>query len=109
MAFRPARPVFPVVREIRVVPSVTADYDPAGAARPWRRGDGSFQGRKGGTHVQITVNDLAALVNGQVHGDGGRTIVAAKPVAEAGPQDLTFVENERNARLLKNCRAAAVV
>jgi UDP-3-O-[3-hydroxymyristoyl] glucosamine N-acyltransferase len=59
--------------------------------------------------VQITVNDLAALVNGRVHGDGGRTIVAAKPVPEAGPQDLTFVENERNARLLKSCRAAAVV
>ncbi len=59
--------------------------------------------------MQVTVNDLAVLVNGQVHGDGGRIICAAKPVPEAGPQDLTFVENERNARLLKACRAAAVV
>ena len=59
--------------------------------------------------MQFTVCDLASLVNGQVHGDGGRTIRAAKPVAEAGPEDLTFVENERNARLLKSCRAAAVV
>jgi UDP-3-O-[3-hydroxymyristoyl] glucosamine N-acyltransferase len=59
--------------------------------------------------VQLTVNELAALVNGQVHGDGGRIIHAAKPVAEAGPDDLTFVENERNARLLKTCQAAAVV
>ena len=59
--------------------------------------------------MQVTVNDLAVLVNGQVHGDGGRIIHAAKPVSEAGPQDVTFVENERNARLLKACRAAAVV
>ena len=59
--------------------------------------------------MQVTVNDLALLVNGQVHGDGGRIILAARPVPEAGPQDLTFVENERNARLLKTCRAAAVV
>ena len=59
--------------------------------------------------MQVTVNDLAVLVNGQVYGDGERIVHAAKPVAEAGPQDLTFVENERNARLLKTCRAAAVV
>ncbi|HVS39281.1 MAG TPA: UDP-3-O-(3-hydroxymyristoyl)glucosamine N-acyltransferase [Gemmataceae bacterium] len=59
--------------------------------------------------MPITVNDLAALVHGQVHGDGGRMIHAAKPVPEAGPEDLTFVENERNARLLISCRAAAVV
>jgi UDP-3-O-[3-hydroxymyristoyl] glucosamine N-acyltransferase len=59
--------------------------------------------------VQVTVNDLAVLVNGQVHGDGGRMIRAAKPVPEAGSDDLTFVENERNARLLKACHAAAIV
>jgi UDP-3-O-[3-hydroxymyristoyl] glucosamine N-acyltransferase len=59
--------------------------------------------------VHVTVNDLAVLVNGRVRGDGTRVILAAKAVPEAGPHDITFVENERNARLLKACRAAAVV
>ena len=59
--------------------------------------------------MRITVNDLAVLVGGQVHGDGAQLIHAARPVPEAGPEDLTFIENERNARLLKTCRAAAVV
>ena len=31
------------------------------------------------------------------------------PCRTPGPDDLTFVENERNLRLLANCRAAAVV
>jgi UDP-3-O-[3-hydroxymyristoyl] glucosamine N-acyltransferase len=64
---------------------------------------------KGRIDVHVTVNDLAALVNGTVHGDGQRAILAAKPVAEAGSSDVTFVENERNLRLLTACRAAAVV
>jgi UDP-3-O-[3-hydroxymyristoyl] glucosamine N-acyltransferase len=59
--------------------------------------------------VQVTVHDLAVLVHGQIHGDGGRIIHAAKALAEAGPDDVTFVENDRNARLLKACPAAAVV
>ncbi len=95
--------------QTRVVPSVTADYHRADCGPLPRRGGGSFHGRKAGTLVQVTVYDLASLVQGQIHGDGKRTIRAAKPVAEAGPDDLTFVENERNARLLKSCRAAAVV
>jgi UDP-3-O-[3-hydroxymyristoyl] glucosamine N-acyltransferase len=59
--------------------------------------------------VQVTVQQLAALVQGQVHGDGGRVIRAARSLAEAGPQDITFVENDRHARQLKTCRAGAVV
>jgi UDP-3-O-[3-hydroxymyristoyl] glucosamine N-acyltransferase len=59
--------------------------------------------------VQVTVQQLAALVHGQVHGDGDRVIQAARSMGEAGPQDVTFVENERHARQLKSCRAGAVV
>jgi UDP-3-O-[3-hydroxymyristoyl] glucosamine N-acyltransferase len=65
--------------------------------------------KKGRIAVQVTVNDLAELVSGTVHGDGQRAISAAKPVPDAGPRDVTFVENERNVRLLGSCRAAAVV
>jgi hypothetical protein len=61
--------------------------------------------KKGRIDVHVTVNDLAVLVNGTVHGVGERAI----RVAEAGSSDVTFVENERNIRLLTTCRAAAVV
>jgi UDP-3-O-[3-hydroxymyristoyl] glucosamine N-acyltransferase len=61
--------------------------------------------KKGRIDVHVTVNDLAVLVNGTVHGAGERAI----RVAEAGSSDVTFVENERNIRLLMTCRAAAVV
>lgn len=59
--------------------------------------------------MQATVQELAALVHGQVRGDGGRVIRAARPLREAGPEDVTFVENDRHARQLRDCRAGAVV
>jgi UDP-3-O-[3-hydroxymyristoyl] glucosamine N-acyltransferase len=59
--------------------------------------------------VDVTVQQLAELVQGQVHGDGSRVVQAARPLHEAGPDDITFVENERNARFLKNCRARVAV
>lgn len=50
------------------------------------------------------VTQLAELVQGRVHGDE-RLIVAACPMNEAGPDDITFIENERNLRHLKKCQA----
>jgi UDP-3-O-[3-hydroxymyristoyl] glucosamine N-acyltransferase len=54
--------------------------------------------------VQITVTSLAELVQGRVHGED-TTISAARPMNEAGPDDITFIENDRNLRQLKKCRA----
>jgi len=54
--------------------------------------------------VQVTVSELAALVNGRVHGEE-RTLADARPMNEAGPDDITFIESDRNVRHLKNCRA----
>ncbi len=65
--------------------------------------------QKGWTYVDVPVRALASLVRGEVHGDAERIVRAARPVPEAGPDDVTFVENDRNLRLLKTCRAAAVV
>src|SRR5262245_36181973 len=79
-------------------------FPPGRGGRP-----GRLSGKKGRTRVQVTVKQLAALVHGQVIGDGDRTIRAARPVTDAGADDVTFVENERNARLLQGSRAAAVV
>ena len=59
--------------------------------------------------MHVTVQQLAALVRGQVHGDGALVIRSARALDEAGPDDITFAENERNARHLKGCRASAVV
>jgi UDP-3-O-[3-hydroxymyristoyl] glucosamine N-acyltransferase len=59
--------------------------------------------------VDVTVQQLAALVQGQVHGDGARVVRAARPLHQAGPDDITFVENDRNARYLKGCPARAAV
>jgi UDP-3-O-[3-hydroxymyristoyl] glucosamine N-acyltransferase len=54
--------------------------------------------------VGNTVIQLAELVQGRVHGDD-REIAAACPMNEASPDDITFIENDRNLRHLKKCRA----
>ncbi|GAC1472844.1 MAG: UDP-3-O-(3-hydroxymyristoyl)glucosamine N-acyltransferase [Isosphaeraceae bacterium] len=56
-----------------------------------------------------TVEQLAALVRGRVVGDGTVPIHAARPVAEAGPGDITFIENQRYARMLKASPASAAI
>ena len=57
-----------------------------------------------------TVEQLAALVQGRVVGDGTVPIRSARPVGEAGPGDITFVENERYAKkLLASPASAAIV
>ncbi len=65
-------------------------------------------GRKGET-VSTTIEQLADLVQGQVQGDCSRCVQAARPLQEAGPADITFVENEHHLKHLKECRAVAVV
>lgn len=64
---------------------------------------------KKGFPVQSTVQQLATLVRGKVHGDCLRPIVAARPVSEARSGDITFVESERYARMVHACQASAVV
>lgn len=52
---------------------------------------------------------LAELVRGRLVGDGDIPIRAARPVSEAGPGDITFVEGEKYAKLLRRSEAAAVI
>jgi len=59
--------------------------------------------------VVATVEQLAALVRGRLEGDGTVPINSARPVDEAGPGDITFIENERYARLLKGSPASAAI
>jgi UDP-3-O-[3-hydroxymyristoyl] glucosamine N-acyltransferase len=59
--------------------------------------------------VGATVAELAALVRGRLVGDGSVAIQGARPVAAAGPGDITFVEDEKNAKLLRGSPASAAI
>jgi UDP-3-O-[3-hydroxymyristoyl] glucosamine N-acyltransferase len=61
------------------------------------------------SRVVATVEQLAALVRGRLVGDGSVPIESARPVGEAGPADITFIENERYAKLLRTSTAAAAI
>jgi len=61
------------------------------------------------SRVVATVEQLAALVHGRLVGDGKVPIESARPVGEAGPADITFIENERYAKLLRTSTAAAAI
>ncbi len=56
-----------------------------------------------------TLEQLANLVRGRLVGDGTVPIQGARPVQEAGPGDITFVESERYAKLLKASPASAAI
>jgi len=59
--------------------------------------------------VVATVEQLAALVSGRLVGDGTVSIRSARPVSEAGPGDITFIENDRYAKLLRTSPASAAI
>lgn len=56
-----------------------------------------------------TLEELAALVHGRLVGDGNVPIRSARPVGEAGPGDITFIENERYAKMLRASPASAAI
>ena len=56
-----------------------------------------------------TVEQLAALVRGRLVGDGTVAIRSARPVAEAGPGDITFIESERFVKYLRSSPASAAI
>jgi UDP-3-O-[3-hydroxymyristoyl] glucosamine N-acyltransferase len=59
--------------------------------------------------VVATVEQLAELVRGRFVGDGSVCIRSARPVGEAGPGDITFIENDRFAKLLRGSPASAAI
>jgi UDP-3-O-[3-hydroxymyristoyl] glucosamine N-acyltransferase len=59
--------------------------------------------------VAVTVDQLARLVRGRVHGDGSLPIQAARPIGEAGLGDITFLDDERYAKALRSSPPSAVI
>ncbi len=55
------------------------------------------------------LSELAQLVEGELVGDGAVLISGARPLKEAGPDDISFLEDPRYLRELHGSRAAAVV
>jgi UDP-3-O-[3-hydroxymyristoyl] glucosamine N-acyltransferase len=61
--------------------------------------------------VTLTVQELAALVGGQLASgaDGCKPITGGAGIAEAGEGDVTFFGNKKYLSALKDCRATAVL
>jgi UDP-3-O-[3-hydroxymyristoyl] glucosamine N-acyltransferase len=59
--------------------------------------------------VSLTVQQLAELVQGTVHGDGTIPIASARPLGEAQAGDITFVTDDKHATQLHLCRASAAI
>lgn len=59
--------------------------------------------------MTLTVRQLAEWVNGELIGDGEVVIQAIRPLSEAGPGDLTFVEDERHLTQWHASGAAAAI
>jgi UDP-3-O-[3-hydroxymyristoyl] glucosamine N-acyltransferase len=59
--------------------------------------------------VSATLGELAELVQGTIHGDRDLVLHGARPITDAAPGDITFVESEKYAKYLHGCRASAAV
>jgi len=59
--------------------------------------------------VPIAVREIAEWIGGRVIGDPQRLVRAARSLHEAGPEDITFLENDRPLRQGTTLRAAAVL
>jgi UDP-3-O-[3-hydroxymyristoyl] glucosamine N-acyltransferase len=59
--------------------------------------------------VTVTVRELAEWVRGEVLGDGDQLISDARPLADARPGDITFVEHDRHLAAWHACRASAAI
>ncbi|MCE9530638.1 MAG: UDP-3-O-(3-hydroxymyristoyl)glucosamine N-acyltransferase [Planctomycetes bacterium] len=59
--------------------------------------------------MPVTVRELAELVQGEICGDGEREIRAARPLSEAGPGDITFVDDEKHFAVFQASRASAAI
>jgi UDP-3-O-[3-hydroxymyristoyl] glucosamine N-acyltransferase len=64
---------------------------------------------KGRPGMEITVRNLAELVQGKLQGNPDEIITGARSLEEARAGDITFVENDRYAPKLKKSQASAAV
>jgi UDP-3-O-[3-hydroxymyristoyl] glucosamine N-acyltransferase len=59
--------------------------------------------------VQVTIKELAELVQGQVQGDSGLVVTAARPLGEVEAGEITFIDGDKHVSQFHACPAAAAV
>ena len=59
--------------------------------------------------MKKSIQEIAALIGGQVQGDGKALISDIRPIDEAGVDDLTFVANKKYFKQLSTTRAGAIL
>ncbi len=62
-----------------------------------------------GVAVTMTVRELAMLVQGEIVGDAEQHINAARPLSDARPGDITFIEDEKYLAKFHSCGASAAI
>jgi UDP-3-O-[3-hydroxymyristoyl] glucosamine N-acyltransferase len=59
--------------------------------------------------MNMTLNDVASLVGGELRGDAQHVVTGLKSIDQAGPSDATFLTNERYARHLGASQAGCIL
>ncbi len=59
--------------------------------------------------AEMTLHELAALVDGELLGDGGKVIRGVASLEDAGEDEISFLANQRYAPQVESTRAAAVI
>src|SRR3972149_887623 len=59
--------------------------------------------------MEKRLDELAACLGGKVKGDAGLVITGVAGMAEAGPGQIAFLSNGKYRKLLKSCRASALI
>ena len=59
--------------------------------------------------MEATLAQLAALVEGELHGDGDLRIRGAAPLCEAKPGDITLLDRADREPCLRDCQASAIL
>ena len=57
----------------------------------------------------MSLSELAAVLGGELDGDGARPVRAMAPLESAGADEVAFLANERYERFMKSSSAAAVI
>lgn len=59
--------------------------------------------------MEKSISEIAAIVGGQIAGDGNVMISGIRPIGEAGGHDLSFIANVKYVKMLATTQAGAVL
>jgi UDP-3-O-[3-hydroxymyristoyl] glucosamine N-acyltransferase len=57
----------------------------------------------------LTLGELAAAIGGELEGEANRVVRTAAPIETAGPDDISFVANEKYVKYIATTKAGALV